>query len=600
MTDTAATSARDRPTASPSRGTFWVVALGTAAFWMLVVWTIHYTSPRTLVSFHGFLHAAVAERLLSDLPARVPPENPFFAGEPLAYYWFFQFLAAQVTRLFGWNIFHSFDALLLATTGAVMILGVYLGGRLFRSLGVGVLIGYLIVAGTNPLGWLFGAIKLVVILWRTPQLVHADQSTYLWGVVHPLYSLIRFNDYGGLYGPLFNFFLNPTSRSPALAGALGVVCCLEWALRRPTLFVYVILAGASFLTTALSPLIGLGVAGTLVAGLFGGWLLGDRQAPVTPAASRAAIHGAAGVAIVAGALAASPTFYHLLTGPSDRAMRFWLASAAGWWHLATVTLSIGPLVALSLVGMRRANGARRPFLRILLLAAGLLLIADILVGLPAGNGSTFFIAAVAMLAGPAAGSVLDKEPSGASFNVDRRRAIAVVVFFLPTLLLLVAAYWHRPSLPADFSGTRLTRLPPDSDLASLYAWVQRDTAPDSIFVLDPRGRVAMCGNAPEFPAMTGRVLFVGELAHYAVEPYPDARRRVDLAVRLVSGEPAEPSDQAYLSRFRRPVYLVASSADDALVSRLRALYGAPAFRQGQIAVFRWSAARVSMDPGSAT
>ena len=204
-----------------------------------------------------------------------------------------------------------------------------------------------------------------------------------------------------------------------------------------------------------------------------------------------------------------------------------------------------------------------------------------------------------LLSVPAAASVLDvRTPRGPS-AVDRRRAVLVVVIFLPTLLLLLAAYWRRPPLPADFSGVTLTRLPPASDLASFYAWARKDTAPDAVFVLDPRSRVAMCGNAPEFPAMTGRVLFVGEPAHYVVEPYPDARRRVDLAVRLVSGEALGPSDQAYLSRFRRPVYVVADPASDALTARLRALYGEPVFRQGEVAVFRWSAPSASTDSGGA-
>ena len=62
-----------------------VVALGTAAFWMLLIWAIHRQSPRTLVSFHGFIHAAIADKFIETAMANFPPENPFFAGSPVAF-----------------------------------------------------------------------------------------------------------------------------------------------------------------------------------------------------------------------------------------------------------------------------------------------------------------------------------------------------------------------------------------------------------------------------------------------------------------------------------------------------------------------------------
>src|SRR6476660_9528600 len=173
------------------------VAVSTATFWMFVIWAIHRQSPRTLVSFHGFVHAAIADKFLDPASMAFPPENPFFAGRPVSYYWFFQFLASQVTRPFGWNIFYSLEAVTLIATGLLVTVAIGLGRVLFQSTLAGILMSYLVMAGTNPLGFLFAGLR---IAFRGTKVL-IDDPNYLWGVVHPLYSLIRFNDFGGLYGP---------------------------------------------------------------------------------------------------------------------------------------------------------------------------------------------------------------------------------------------------------------------------------------------------------------------------------------------------------------------------------------------------------------
>src|SRR5690554_1671565 len=49
------------------------------------------SNARTLVSWHGFLHTAIANRFPGSFGT---PDNPFFAGEPLPYYWFYHYVAA--------------------------------------------------------------------------------------------------------------------------------------------------------------------------------------------------------------------------------------------------------------------------------------------------------------------------------------------------------------------------------------------------------------------------------------------------------------------------------------------------------------------------
>lgn len=564
----------------------WGIPLGAAAFWMLLVWIVHRNSPRTLVSFHGFIHAAIAGQFLGSRPLAFPSENPFFAGQPLPYYWFFQFLAAQVTRLVGWNIFYSLEAIILLGTGALMIVAVILGRRLFHSSLTGILLGYLVVAGTNPFGFLFALREIV----RHGHQVLNDDPNYLWGVVHPLYSLIRYQDFGGLYGPLLNFFLNITARPVALAALLTLVLCLEWALQSHRPLAWGALVLASALTTAFSPIVGIAADGALLAGLAGYWAR-ERFASGGPRALlslRGSALWAAALAILTGILIAVPTYYHLLLNPSDSEMRLGLLSREGIRHLISVALSISLLGLLALLGFIRATGKRRRFLGMLLAAAALLLVADAAIIMPSANQSNFFHAAVVLLAVPAAGSILHAGPGSGHPTANPRRAGAIALVFLPTLALLLASYWNRPALPADFTGVRLARLPQDSDLALFYWWAQDEAATDAVFVFDPRHRITMAGNIAEFPAITGRTLFTEDPAHYLVGSSPEARMRAEMATRLVSGESPTYFDRAYLRNLARPLYIVGYKPEDVgWLERMQRLYGPAVFQKGDVFVFAW-------------
>jgi hypothetical protein len=561
----------------------WAVPLGVAAVWVLLIWFVHRESPRTLVSFHGLLHAAIVGQFLDGDGVSFPPENPFYAGEPVAYYWFFHLLAAQLVRLFNINVFYAMEMLILFAAAILSVVAIALGRKLYSSTLAGVLIGYLIMAGTNPLGILFALYKVA----RGGAQVLEDDPNYLWGVVHPIYSAIRFNDIGGLYGPLMNFFLNMTSRPASLAALLLAIFCLYNALTRRRIASWVLFGLAFALTTALSPIIGIPAGGALGLGLVYTWLRGRRASGGGAPRIEAATVMAAGLAIVSGILMAAPTYYHLIFGPSSSGVQFWLFSANGLRNLLTVTLSILPLMALALWGMRSAPQQQKQFLIVLFASALTLLALTVSFSLPASNNSNMFHAAAVLLAAPAAGAILSPGAGMDSRAYSKRRAVVIVLVFLPTLLTLLAAYVLRPPVPASFEGTYLERLPEDSDLALLYQWARDDTDPRAVFILDPRNRDAMCGNTSEFPAITGRAIFTEHFRHYLAEPYPDSRMRFDMAVRLVSGEPPSPSDHEQLSKLNRPIYLVTkTSGDRGLTDRLQSFYTSPVFRKGEIAVFK--------------
>lgn len=558
----------------------WAVPLTVAMAWMLLVWSVHRASPRTLVSFHGLLHAAIVEELGAD-GASFPPENPFYAGHPVAYYWFFHLLAAQLVRLFDLNVFYAMEALILFATGTLAIVGVALGRKLYGSTLAGVLIGYLVMAGTNPLGVVFALYKVA----RNGVHLLNDDPNHLWGVVHPVYSVIRYDDYGGLYGPLLNFFLNMTSRPAALAGLLLTILCLYRAWRNEQVKSWVLVGIACALTTAFSPIIGITAGGALMAGMIGTRLLHRWSASAETRPIKPITVLFASLALAAGILAASPLYYHLVFGPSASRVQFLLFSAVGLRQLLTVMLSILPLLAIALWGLLRAPQDRRGFLAVLVLSALVLLGMSVGVSLPAGNHSNMFHAAVVLLAVPAAGAIL-RSRSGSDATSPRRAAL-IGVIFLPTVLTLLAAYMFRSPVPVSFDRSYLQRNPRESDLALLYQWARTETDPRSVFVIDPRDRVAVCGNTAEFPAMTGRAIFTEHFRHYIVEPYSDHRMRFEMAVRLSSGDTPSPSDRAYLAELSRPVYLVSQHSEGAgLMDRVSSVPGPLVFNEGDFAVFK--------------
>jgi hypothetical protein len=570
----------------------WIVPLIIAVFWMLLVKAIHWDSPRTLVSFHGFIHTAIAERFLGPHSFNFPPENPFFSGRPVAYYWFFQFLASRLVRFFGLNVFYSLEMIILIAMGTMMIVAVRLGRIIHRSTLAGVLIGYLIVAGTNPFGFIFAIIKSINFIHRMGvQVLHTSHTTYLWGVVHPIYSLIRFNDFGGLYGPLLNFFLNNTSRPAALASLLLVIFCLERVLRTRRILDLVSLGIASAICTAFSPVIGIPsalslLAGTIVCFLWTRFEPGGLRPKNLDWQPLQLVYIC--FAVVAGILIAAPTYYHLLIGPSESRMHFWLFSADGMKRLVTVVLSISFLMLLAIAGIIAADQKHKPYLKSLLLAALILLTASIMIVLPEGNQCNFFHAAVVLLSVPAAGSIFLIKPSIKVLSTHTRCAALIILFYLPTLLLLLAAYVNRPPLPIDFRDALPKYKHADSDKALLYRWVRHQTDDNAIFIIDPRYRVAMCGNIDEFPTMTGRTIFTEQLEHYMVEPYPDAKMRFDMSVRLVSGKEPVYSDRTYISNINRPVYILNRQVEKIDISqRMTEIYGPPVYHKGNVFVFKW-------------
>ena len=153
--------------------------------------------------------------------------------------------------------------------------------------------------------------------------------------------------------------------------------------------------------------------------------------------------------------------------------------------------------------------------------------------------------------------------------------------------LVVAAYVRRPPIALAFEGRLLQATPEGSHRYRLYEWIRSSTAPESIFVLDPRPPLeTSMGNTPELPTLTGRSIFVGQEGSYMIAPYPEAAKRLALAAQLLDGVSATPSDRDYFAQLGRPVFLVSRSDETSdTAALLRASYGQPVFSSGPLAVF---------------
>lgn len=584
-------TATDSATCSRASGDIPAVALASVAFIVLVL-AIHATNPRTLVSTHGLLHAAV----IQQCERGIPPENPFFAGRPVCYYWFIHWLAAGYARLTGLNPLHAFEHLIVASFVPLFAFAVWLGRRLMNSAAAGLCIAWLALVGANP----FGPLVYVYRCWSRGQSLLDNVPDAPFGPY--MYDSAQVG--ARLYGPNLPFFIHITSRPIALVLLLGMACCClryfvttvtrpgapaaRGATAAPTPLVWLTLLTA--LCAAVNPLIGLASAAAIGAGLIGASLWqrlavrgGDRLRVLPPL-----------VALGLGAALAIPTLLTILRYTEGGA-RFALFSGVGFMYTRAVAVSGGPMLIAAMIGVRRFAPAHRPFVMTMLLAGCALLALSMALQLPVENNHNFFNAAMVFLAVPAAGLAVPLPRSSARAPdrvqcVSPSRVLCIAACCVPAALLIVRSYTGRAPIDADFTAGRITRTPEDSALARLYQWIADNTEPDAVIVTDPRRKIAVEGNMQEFPAMTRRVLLVGNDG-YMTDPYPDASLRRRIAARLLDGESLPADDAAALAALARPVYLVLQSDDDPpRVNLLTQRLGPPRFRASNVAVWEWKAA----------
>lgn len=508
-------------------------------------------NPRLLGSWHGFLHAGIA----TSFARSFPPENPFFAGEPLPYYWFYHFVGYQLSRILQQNLLLTFQLVSWASLGVLVIVAGMIGRRCFRSGIAGVAIAYLALCGANPLGPVIAIAKnlsrgeALVEHWKAPvettfvsnQLADRLMTEPLLGAMYVASDWRQGND--------LVWFFDIGSRAPALAGLMLLLYLLLQP--EPTIRRGVLILAVSAVVTALNPLIGLAVAGGL-------GLASMVRRQLTPFLLS--------VACGVGALLVSPTYYQMFFRVSGGSGGIALRGALG-----AVVVAVNFLVLLLLA----AQGARKQAsqqLTILALGGAVLLVLMAVIHIPEGNEHNLGNAAQCLLAIPAGALV---------GSLSRARAAVIFAMFVPVTGATLFAYANRPAMPVLFAGPAITRTSPE-DLQRFYDWVRRETPPQSIFIVDPAAPVKMSGNASELPAMTARAVFM-DLPNYLTMPNRDAAFRTQLAGHMTQGSPLSPPQREYLLHFGRPVFVASYRAEGA--GRLAALYGPALFQNASVSVF---------------
>jgi hypothetical protein len=251
--------------------------------------------------------------------------------------------------------------------------------------------------------------------------------------------------------------------------------------------------------------------------------------------------------------------------------------------LATILVSISPLIILALTGLARLPAERRYF-GILAAAGSALVFGNAFLQLPAGNDSNLFHVGAIMLAVPAAGvfRMVDGWP-----RRSRRITFGLLLLILvSTPLMVFRAYWNRPPVPLVVDGVRLRREPVGSPLSAAYDWIRTSTPAEAVFVVDGQLlETTFLGNVPEFPALTDRLVFVSPEPDYMVDVYPDANRRRDVAVRILSGVMTS-ADIQYVTNLGKPMLAMVGERPADVMSRLRSEYGPPVFQVPGVAIFR--------------
>jgi hypothetical protein len=575
-----AASLRPRGTIRLVRG----AGVAAAAVAVAGLYWIQSEHSRLLVSWHGFLHAAIATRFPSPV---VPPENPFFAGEPLPYYWFYQWVASRLGAALRIDVIRAFQLIILASLAGLVLGGASLGRRYFGSVGTGLLTVYLVLAGANPLGPIVAGVKGLAL---GHALVHGsapaevteavfvtNEAADRW-MTHPVLGAQYFG-YDWRFGQNLVWFFDISSRAPAIAIFASVLLLL--LLPRSAWNVAGLVgSGAAF--AAFNPVMALPAAGALAA-----------AAAVVTAADRAPgrrewrraplLTGAA--AVLAGVALAAPTYVSLFADGQGGAALTPLSTGRIKW--VALALTFAPVVAMAAWGAACGPGAARQAMTVLALAgtmlvgAGAVFELNTLRNLERGNEHNLVNAALCVLAVPAVAWLAP----GARQGRPRGSAGWVVLAFAPAAITTVWAYLASPPIPIGFDGPSLVRLPKNGPLDAFYSWVRETTPEKAIFVVDPSAPVKMSGNVAELPAFTGRTLFVDQPG-YMTDAHRDAAFRRELARVAVAGGSLSRDQQAYLVSLARPVFVVTYRADSpGGMNALEARHGRASFHNGFVAAF---------------
>ncbi|MEP7324592.1 MAG: DUF2298 domain-containing protein [Gemmatimonadota bacterium] len=572
---------------------FWGGVALACAFWLALVLVLQARNPRLVPSWHGFLHTAIADRFPSS---SLIPENPFYAGEPVQYYWFYHRIGAGIASLTGIDRLSALHWLTVTGLVLLVVAAALIGRRVYASLGAGLLIGWLALVGLAPLGPGLALARHVVKgqpLMEWPHQEALAETVFTSNAVadrqmsRPLLPALYLSA-DWRHGVNLAWFIDISSRGLSLAFIM--VLLLGLAVPRLTWWRAVLVALCGAMATALNPIMGLAVSGCVGAAAVGVVILERKRGDFKPAMQWAL--GVA-VALIVGIVLSFPTYRQLLVGSGGTSRPNPLGVVPA--KFGNMALNFIVLAPLAFLAWSRGRETRTRSLRVMTLAGAMLLVAMLTIHLKEGNDHNLTNAAQVVLAVPAV-AWLVLESTGA---LRARRAAAirmgvVAALFVPITAATWIAYDGRPPLPFAASGGALRRTPAEHPLARFYQWAIAATPNNATFLTNPFEPVKMSGNVSELPAFTGRTLFVDQPT-YMTTPYSDFNQRTAIARRATTGEPLTDQEAAYLRGLHRPLYVVSYHADTpGVLEKLNAEYGPPAFHDGFVAC--WPRTSLSPSP----
>lgn len=408
-------------------------------------------SPAFRASYHGLLHSSIVYEILRG---GIPPENPYFAGEPLHYYWGFHLIAALLVEALDIDPLAAF-ALLRCFTAAALPLAVARLGRRCAPRRLNAATAALAgMVGLNALGWLLLLPRSgeALRLWREAANPLSLLSLMTWGFNRRLAA--------GL-----TIVLNLSGFATGLA--LGLVAAEQAALAARGKGWKSLAAAALLIAAAVvvNPLGG-GCGLLILAGIGLGSLWASRSKRWNPAALAGLGAGAAGF------VAAVPYLLHIAGGETRTLAAL---AAPRLWQTGWV---LGPLALLALPVLATAH--RRGTLRRwwpLLLAAALPAAGGLLLSLPAQD-DYYLLRAAALPLGLVAAAAL---------RIRARRwrgpkLAAVLLFLLLPGAITSAAYLAaaRRPLPVGAAERDLLLLPASRDETRAYTFLRDETPPDAV------------------------------------------------------------------------------------------------------------------------
>ena len=512
---------KGRHAAAPSERAVWLVAAlaGGAAFAAHVLW------PALAERSDGAFHAGVAWAAFH----RLPPEDPFFAGLALRYFWGPHAWAAGWLAIApGLGAYAPF-----ITTSAFALGAALLGtGALARRLGAGrsgsVLAQALFLCGAAPFAWL-------ALAGRASYGDVRGSAALAEALEHGADAALRALDPGTLHPSLvlpFDKFVVLTPFAWGLAGIVLAVLALAVVLEAPSWRASLRLALVVAAVVFLHPVAGLASALALLAGL--------TTAALDPRARAAA---ARGVLLQFAALLALAPYVRAVAGGDAGG-----ATGVGFAFDPRALLSVlwGGAVLFSFAALALTHAARASVWSRALAAALATLVLPVLV-LHAGgdNQSKLLNLAFALAAPPAALGIarLARTPG-------RRTAFVglALAAWLPAVAAMGWAYAHQSDASADA---------PSRPPAALLVAVLRDVPAGGVVVDATQDTTR--GAAPALAGSTGRALLWsgGFMARKWGYGSAALQQRARAAAALAAGRwPAEATG-AWLDSLGREVWVLA-------------------------------------------